>query len=189
VKNKLFLLTTALMGIFSALPAMEEPEMSPYLLINTEDIPKYNFCYLEFSAFPTKIENNTFGAAIGYRVSQGPLTSSDYGIHVMRNACKEIIFAAKADHLFYVVEKNNTFSPYIGFGIIAGVKPEKQKPTYKPGHHKANDEELKDEYELFVNGEVVLGAEFLLNQSTRQFFELTYHVHSSTLQLSIGIGL
>lgn len=147
-----------------------------------------NFCYLEFSAFPTQIEYNTFGIALGYRMMNSKSTGSDFSIHVMRNACKEIHIAGKADHLFYLLGNTNVFSPYIGFGIIAGVAPEKQKPEFTPGLRYDKKDELKDEYALFVNGEVVMGVEFILNKTTSQFFELTYYAQSTTLQLSLGIG-
>lgn len=156
-------------------------------IIVPSKIEDYSFAYLEFTGFPTRIEDNTFGAAIGYRVSDGEYSGSDYSFHLMRNPCKEIILAAKANHIFYAMEKSNIFSPYIGFGIIFGVAPEKEKLS-KLEQHYADRVENKLEYKKFIDGEIVAGVEYKLNNVTRQFFELTYYAHTEILQLSIGLG-
>lgn len=150
-------------------------------------VPDYSFCYLEFTAFPTKLEHNTFGVALGYRVSEGENSASDYSFHVMRNACKEIIIAGKANHLFYAVEKKNMFAPYIGFGLMFGVAPEHDVISKEDGHyvHRVKKE---SEYRTMMDGELVAGVEYMLNNTTRQFFELTYFAHTSILQLSLGLG-
>ena len=150
-------------------------------------MPDYSFCYLEFTAFPTRIEDNTFGVALGYRVSEGENSASDYSFHVMRNASKEIILAGKANHLFYAVEKKNLFAPYIGFGLIFGVAPEHDVISKEDGHyvHRVSKEL---EYKIMMDGELCVGVEYKLNNTTRQFFELTYYAHTAILQLSLGLG-
>ena len=152
--------------------------------INPSD---YSFAYLEFTAFPTRLETNTFGVALGYRVSEGENSGSDYSFHVMRNASKEIIIAGKANHLFYAMEKGNMFSPYIGFGLMFGVAPEHDVISKEDGHyvHRVSKEL---EYKGMMDGEVVVGFEYKLNSNTRQFFELTYFANTEILQLSIGLG-
>ena len=150
-------------------------------------IPDYSFCYLEFTAFPTRFEDNTFGCAIGFRVSEGENSASDYSFHCMRNASKEFILAGKANHLFYIMEKKNTISPYMGFGLIFGVAPNHEKLT-KLEQQYADRTAKELEYKLLMDGEVCIGIEYKVNSNTRQFFELTYFAHTTILQLSIGLG-
>ena len=159
-------------------------ELNPEMVSPVVD---HSFCYLEFTAFPTRIEDNTFGMALGYRVSEGENSGSDYSFHVMRNASKEIIIAGKANHLFYILEKSNLFAPYVGFGLLFGVAPEQEKLT-KLEHQYADRSKKELEYKLLMDGEVCIGIEYKVNSNTRQFFELTYYAHTEILQLSIGLG-
>lgn len=146
-----------------------------------------NFCYVEFTAFPTQIEENTFGAAIGYRIAVTESMGNDFSFHIMKTTSGDLNICGKANHLFYVLERNPIFSPYIGFGIIAGVAPENDKLIYR-STKDYEDPNSKNDYALMVNGEIVIGVEFTLNEYTKQFFELTYYAQSPTLQLSFGIG-
>ena len=163
-------------------------ELNPEMIKPAEkEVEDHSFCYLEFTAFPTRIEDNTFGMALGYRVSEGESSGSDYSFHVMRNASKEIIIAGKANHLFYILEKSNLFAPYMGFGLLFGVAPEQEKLT-KLEHQYADRSKKELEYQLLMDGELVIGVEYKVNSNTRQFFELTYYAHTSILQLSLGLG-
>jgi len=146
-----------------------------------------NFCYIEFSYFPTQIEENTFGAAIGYRMAITPSIGNDFSFHIMKTLNGDLHICGKANHLYYIMGKKPTFSPYFGFGIIAGVAPANDQLIYRSTKEYEDPNENND-YTLLVNGEIVLGVEFVLNTVTKQFFELTYYAQSPTLQLSFGIG-
>ena len=146
----------------------------------------YDFCYLEFSAFPRKLEENVFGMAIGYRLSHSEKISTDYSFHFMHDFYKDIIICAKANHLMYAFDKKEGFSPYVGFGMIVGLGPAIVRKSEDRIYNLTSDD-FQKEYLPFVNGELVMGCEYELGMS-RQFFELTYYAGSNTLQMSIGLG-
>lgn len=150
-------------------------------------IVSMDFCYLEISTFPTRIKDASVGGAVGYRVAHGYKDSTDFSFHAMRTLSKDLIYCGKINHLYYLVDKTTTVCPYIGFGFILGLAAPKTDGNLIDSHY--HDTTTRDkEYVPFMNGEIVVGTEFVLN-AHRQFVELTYYAGSSTLQLSLGIGL
>jgi hypothetical protein len=154
-----------------------------------EEETLHDFCYLELTAFPTRIKENTFGIAIGYRVSHGERSSTDFSFHVLKNQSKDIIFCGKTNHLYYISDKQKNFAHYVGFGFILGLAPPHGDLEYINSHYiDASGRDKDKEYTPFMNGEVVLGCEYAIS-TKKQFFELTYFARSTTLQISLGIGL
>lgn len=196
-------ITTLLTTFFLSVSLIGNQELTGFLEISPhakaykdENLIKkpavdHSFGFLELSAFPARFKDNKFGAAIGFRSSQGESTGTDFTFHVMKNPTEDVIICGKINQLFYLIEKQQEFSPYIGFGFVCGLGPmagmvDERRCTY--AEHARQLSEDRNEYQVFTNGEIVVGCETCLN-GKRQFFELTYFARSTTIQFSLGIGL
>lgn len=166
------------------LPKEEKKEIKEIIPIIVNN---FDFAYIEISTFPSRIKEAMVGGAIGYRVSHSNTDTTDFSFHAMKTLSKEVIYCGKINHLYYLVDKTTTVSPYVGFGFILGLAAPKANGDLITSHYHDSTDRDK-EYAPFMNGEIVVGAEFVINNH-RQFLELTYYAGSSTLQLSLGIGL
>ena len=191
--NKLLLcLVTAFSSIFGEEAfVIYTKKTSKNTTVQLEKPVDHSFGFLEISAFPARYKNNQFGIALGYRASYDETIGADFTFHVMKNPTADLVYCGKINQLYYLLPKSDKISPYVGFGFVLGLGPvlgmidERQCPYAR---HTLDHEQDHKEYEIFTNGEMVVGIETQKN-GKRQFFELTYYARTTTIQFSIGVGL
>lgn len=188
-KFKIFLYYLLVLGSSSAVAnegAGKAMEASTAVVFPKE----IGFVYVQFSTFTAELENGPIGMGFGYRHPLNSFISGDLNLHVITNIDNNINIAGKARQIFYLTSNQESFSPYMGFGIICGIScyEEQFKFVTREKGIKETVGLMKSDYSLFLNGEIVLGCELQLNETTKQFLELTYSPQSNALLLSLGLG-
>lgn len=135
-----------------------------------------DFSFMKFSSFPSALEDFAFGVSMGYRKCISESNSLEFCGDLSKNDQGELNLCAKSSHRYHFLKNYKEFCPYVGFGALGGL-------CYMP-----KDKIKSVKYKPFMNGEVVAGLEFHLNDKTVQLLELTYFAGSSTMQVSFGIG-